>query len=208
MSDVNTRESHWDEVYRTKGDSDVSWFEEVPLLSLELIAANSGPTDAIIDIGGGASRLPDTLLARGYSDVTVLDISAEALAKATDRVESEGGKAEWIVADVTQWRPGRSYDLWHDRAAFHFLTHPADQAAYAGVLAAALRPGGTAIIATFAPDGPEKCSGLPVMRHDGHSIAAILGSGFQFEQELRHDHHTPWGSVQRFQFSVFRRLAL
>jgi trans-aconitate methyltransferase len=207
MSDVDARESHWDEVYRTKHEGEVSWFEEVPLLSLELMAANSGRTDAIIDIGGGASRLLDALLARDYSDVTVLDISAEALAKARDRVEKQGGKAEWIVADITKWCPGRSYDLWHDRAAFHFLTDPTDQAAYASVLAGALRPGGTAIIATFAPDGPEKCSGLPVMRHDAHSIAAILGRGFQLQQELRHDHRTPWGSVQRFQFSVFRRLA-
>jgi len=205
MTEADARESHWDGVYRTKGDSQVSWFEEVPHLSLQLIAANAAKSSAIIDIGGGASRLPDALLAQGYGDVTVLDISAEALAKARERIEAEGGRAEWIVSDITRWRPERSYDLWHDRAAFHFLTDPADQAAYAGVLAAALRPGGKAIIATFAPDGPEKCSGLPVVRHDGQSIGAILGPAFALEQELRHDHHTPWDSVQRFQFSVFRR---
>lgn len=205
MADQAARESHWDEVYRTKGDSQVSWFEEVPHLSLQLIAASAGPSSAIVDIGGGTSRLPDALLARGYTDVTVLDISTEALAKARGRIEADGRRAEWIVSDVTKWRPERSYDLWHDRAAFHFLTDPADQSAYAGVLAAALHPGGTAIIATFAPDGPEKCSGLPVVRHDGKSIAAILGPAFALEQELRHEHYTPWGSVQRFQFSVFRR---
>jgi SAM-dependent methyltransferase len=205
MTTAAGRETHWDEVYRTKGDSDVSWFEEVPHLSIELIGANSSLSSAIVDIGGGASRLPDTLLAGGYTDVTVLDISAEALAKARARVEAAGGRADWIVSDVTRWQPERRYDVWHDRAAFHFLTDPADQAAYAGVLAAALRSGGTAIIATFAPDGPEKCSGLPVVRHDGSSVAAVLGSDFKLERELRHEHHTPWGSVQRFQFSVFRR---
>lgn len=199
------RETHWDDVYRTKGDNDVSWFEEVPQLSLELISDSARPESAIIDIGGGASRLPDALLSAGHTDVTVLDISAEALAKARERVEQSGGKAQWIVSDVTRWHPERAYDLWHDRAAFHFLTDPADQAAYRGVLDAALRSGGTAIIATFAPDGPEKCSGLPVVRHDGASIAAVLGSGFSLVRELRHEHRTPWGSVQKFQFSVFRK---
>lgn len=199
------RETHWNDVYRTKGDNDVSWFEEVPRLSLELIGEHARPDSAIIDIGGGASRLPDALLAAGYADVTVLDISAEALARARARVQQAGREADWIVSDVTRWRPERTYDLWHDRAAFHFLTDPADRAAYRDVLDAALRGGGTAIIATFAPDGPEKCSGLPVVRHDGASIAAVLGSGFSLERELRHDHHTPWGSVQKFQFSVFRK---
>ncbi len=199
------RETHWNDVHRTKGDNDVSWFEEVPILSVELIGEHAGPDSAIIDIGGGASRLPDALLGAGYTDVTVLDISAEALAKARERVQQAGREAEWIVSDVTRWRPERTYDLWHDRAAFHFLTDPAEQAAYRDVLAAALRGGGTAIIATFAPDGPEKCSGLPVVRHDGASIAAVLGSGFSLERELRHEHHTPWGSLQKFQFSVFRK---
>jgi SAM-dependent methyltransferase len=199
------RETHWNDVYRTKGDSDVSWFEEVPRLSLDLIREHAQPTSAIIDIGGGASRLPDALLGAGYTDVTVLDISAEALAKARARVAAMGGEAQWIVSDVTKWHPVRAYDLWHDRAAFHFLTSAEDQAAYRHVLEQALRSGGTAIIATFAPDGPEKCSGLPVARHDGSSIAAVLGGGFSLERELRHEHRTPWGSVQKFQFSVFRK---
>jgi SAM-dependent methyltransferase len=199
------RETHWNDVYRTKGDSDVSWFEEVPRLSLDLIREHAQPTSAIIDIGGGASRLPDALLGAAFTDVTVLDISAEALAKARARVAAMGGEAHWIVSDVTKWRPARAYDVWHDRAAFHFLTSAEDQAAYRQVLEKALRSGGTAIIATFAPDGPEKCSGLPVARHDGSSIAAVLGSGFSLQRELRHEHHTPWGSVQKFQFSVFRK---
>lgn len=199
------RETHWNDVYRTKGDSDVSWVEDVPRLSLDLIQEHAQPTSAVIDIGGGASRLPDALLGAGYTDVTVLDISAEALAKARTRVAAMGGEAQWIVSDVTKWRPARAYDLWHDRAAFHFLTSAEDQAAYRQVLDKALRSGGTAIIATFALDGPEKCSGLPVARHDGSSIAAVLGSGFSLGREMRHDHHTPWGSVQKFQFSVFRK---
>lgn len=199
------RETHWNDVYRTKGDSDVSWFEDVPRQSLDLIAEHAQPTSAIVDIGGGASRLPDALLGAGFSDITVLDISAEALAKARARVAAMGGEAQWIVSDVTKWLPARAYDVWHDRAAFHFLTTAEDQATYRQVLEKALRSGGTAIIATFAPDGPEKCSGLPVARHDGSCIAAVLGSGFSLERELRHEHNTPWGSVQKFQFSVFAR---
>ena len=166
--------AHWENVYKIKGERDVSWFEEQPQLSLDLIRATGIETDvAIADIGGGASRLADALLDLGFTDVTVLDLSAQALASAKARLGARAGKVHWIVADVTEWTPPRSYDVWHDRAAFHFLTAPSDQAAYADRVRAAVKPGGHVIIATFAPDGPERCSGLPIVRHDAASIGAL-----------------------------------
>lgn len=196
--------THWETVYATKNVQEVSWFEDSPALSLALIDAAKGSPRSVIDIGGGASRLAGTLLER-RDDVTVLDLSSGALGVAKARLGEAAGKVDWIVADVTAWQPARTYDVWHDRAAFHFLNDPAEQRAYATALSAALKPGGTAIIGTFALDGPERCSGLPVTRHDAASIAAILGSDFTLVGEQLYDHATPGGSVQRFQFSTFRR---
>jgi SAM-dependent methyltransferase len=214
---VSERAAHWQEVYRSKSEAEVSWFEESPQLSLALMAAAGfGPTRldaAVIDIGGGASRLVDALLARGLADVSVLDLSAAALDRAKERLLADpllatrAARVSWIAADVTSWRPDRRYDLWHDRAAFHFLTTPAEQQAYVAALRQALVIGGVAIIGTFAPDGPEKCSGLPVMRHDAESLSRCLGAGFQMIATRRHDHQTPWGAVQHFQFTTFRRSA-
>lgn len=202
---TEARPAHWDKVYTTKADDSVSWFEQSPTVSLELIEAAGVGLGSIIDIGGGASRLVDALLARGHVNVAVLDLSVQALEIAKARLGPRGKAVEWIVADVTQWQPGRRFDLWHDRAAFHFLTTPAAQAAYAKTLSSALNPGGVAIIGTFAPDGPEKCSGLPVARHDAASLGTVLGPDFTLFGERRHDHVTPVGSVQKFQFSSFRK---
>ena len=160
---------------------------------------------SIIDIGGGASRLADALVAEGFHSVSVLDVSEKALATSRDRLGPRAENVAWIVADVTAWRPDKSYDLWHDRAAFHFLTEPADRAAYAECVRNAVRPGGHVIIGTFAPDGPERCSGLPVVRHDAASIGEVLGPSFKLIESRRHDHLTPGGTVQRFQFSRFQR---
>jgi trans-aconitate methyltransferase len=201
-----SRRNHWENVYRTKGENQVSWFQEMPEPSLELMElAGATEGSAIIDIGGGASRLVDCLVARGYQDLTVLDLSAAALASARSRIGDMADHVTWIAADVTVWQPSRAYDVWHDRAAFHFLTERADQAAYAARLRRALRPGGHAIIGTFAPDGPERCSGLPVRRHDAESLATALGSGFQLIDSRRHEHTTPWGATQNFHFGTFRR---
>ena len=200
------RRSHWEKVYSTKQENEVSWFEDTPELSVSLLQeAGLSPTMSVIDIGGGASRLVDALLAHGQDHVTVLDLSAAALATARARI-GDDAKVTWIVSDITQWVPDRAYDLWHDRAAFHFLTAPADQQAYATTLHAALKSGGRAVIGTFAPDGPEKCSGLPVARHDAESLAAVLGPRFLLLATHRHEHATPWGAVQKFQFSSFERL--
>lgn len=201
------RHAHWDNVYRTKGERDVSWFQDSPQSSLDLIRAAGAQLDAaIVDIGGGTSRLVDALLAQGYENVTVLDISEQALATLKARLGAQSSRVMWIAADVTAWRPDRVYDLWHDRAAFHFLTEPADRASYVARLSRALRPGGHAIIGTFALDGPQRCSGLPVVRYDAASLGAVLGPSFQLLQSRDDAHHTPWHSVQHFQFSLFRRL--
>lgn len=200
------RNAHWQGVYSSKAETEVSWFEQDAALSLALIEGTGlGRDGIVIDVGGGASRLVDALLARGQAGVSVLDISAEALAVARRRLGAQADAARWIVSDITAWVPDRAYDLWHDRAAFHFLTEPADQQAYRDVLDKALKPGGHATIGTFAPDGPEKCSNLPVARHDAASIGRILGPGFKLVETLRHDHRTPWDSVQKFQFSIFRK---
>lgn len=202
------RRDHWEGVYTAKGEGEVSWFQETPAPSLDLLRLiGVSPTSALIDIGGGASRLADCLLAQGFVNVTVLDLAEAALTKARERLGKEAGKVKWVVADVTRWRPSKTYDVWHDRAALHFLTDPEDQSAYVRVLKRALRPGGHAIIGTFALDGPEKCSGLPVKRHSAESLGALLGSDFVLIDERRHEHVTPWKSVQKFQFSTFRRRA-
>ena len=205
MSDIEGQ-THWEDVYTTRGEKEVSWFQENPAPSLDLIALTGLSEDAaIIDIGGGASRLVDDLITRKFRRLTVLDLSGAALAAVRKRLGDRGADVRWEIADVTKWEPTQTYDLWHDRAAFHFLTHHADQSAYIDRLRKALKPGGYVIIGTFAPDGPERCSGLPIMRHDATTLAAILGNDFVLIDTRRHDHATPWGAVQRFQFSTFRR---
>ena len=200
------RSQHWETVYETKGEREVSWFQETPAISLALIRSTGvAPRSPIIDIGAGASRLVDALLAQGYEALTVLDLSESALAAVKQRLGTAAAKVTWIVADVVGWKPPQTYELWHDRAAFHFLTEASDRSAYVATLRAALPSGGHAVIATFALDGPERCSGLPVVRYDAASLAATLGDDFELVETRPHDHLTPGGSLQRFQFSVFRR---
>lgn len=207
MSSAN-RTEHWNGVYGARTEAEVSWFQETPEPSLDLlrlIGASSG--DAIIDIGGGASRLVDYLLNEGFENVTVLDLSETALTTARNRLGERGSNVIWITSDVTTWEPGELYEVWHDRAALHFLTERADQASYVKRLKKALRVGGHAIIGTFALDGPEKCSGLPVVRHDANSLSALLGPEFVLIDTRRHEHTTPSSSVQMFQFSTYHRQA-
>jgi SAM-dependent methyltransferase len=201
-----SRQAHWQNVYAKKGENEVSWFQENPAPSLELIAqVGATSASAIIDIGGGASRLVDKLVERGFKDITVLDLSEAALEAAKGRLGGRAAQVHWIVADATVWEPQKAYDIWHDRAAFHFLTEDRDRAAYVARLEGALKVGGYAVIATFALDGPERCSGLPVVRYDPVSLGQTLGRAFQLVDTRRHAHATPWGSNQSFQFSVFRR---
>lgn len=205
---MSNRSTHWDHVYTTKGEAEVSWFQDTPTISLAMIrAARPDHAAAIIDIGGGASRLADSLLQEGYRDIAVLDLSASALEIAKKRIGATAATIDWIVADATTWRPAKTYDVWHDRAAFHFLTDPHDRAAYVERLRSAVAPDGYVIIGTFALDGPEKCSGLPVQRHDSASLSVELGPAFELIETRSETHHTPWHSTQAFQFSRFRRRA-
>ena len=159
--------AHWDTVYRTKSADSVSWYQPSPDASLAAIARTGvGPSTAIIDIGGGASLLVDRLLGQDFTDVSVLDTAAPALDIVRNRIGAAAAKVDFIVADITHWMPMGRYAVWHDRAVFHFLTNDDDRAAYRRALDAGLAPGGFLILATFAADGPEKCSGLPVRRHD------------------------------------------
>ena len=203
--ETESRQAHWERVYTTKGENEVSWFQDNPAPSLELIAAvGATPATAIIDIGGGASRLVDGLLAKGFRALSMLDLSDAALKAAKSRLGAQSENVTWIVADATLWEPAEVYDIWHDRAAFHFLTEENDRVAYIERMKKALRAGGHAIVATFAPDGPERCSGLRVMRYDAETLGRTLGQEFDLIETRRHSHTTPWGSTQSFQFSVFR----
>lgn len=169
MNDAGRR-AHWEQMYTTKGDKDVSWFQENAEPSMSLLrAAGLSADDRVIDIGGGASRLVDTLVSEGFPHVTVLDLSEAALSTARTRLGANADKAQWIVADVTQWEPSQTFDIWHDRAAFHFLADAADRAAYVQRMRRAVTPGGHAILGTFALDGPERCSGLPTVRYSGET---------------------------------------
>lgn len=188
---------HWNKVYAAKGEDKVSWFKTELPTSLELIR-KTGIKSGIIDVGGGASRLIDQLVAQNYTDLTVLDISEQGLDIAKSRLCNQN--INWIVADITQWQPSRQYNLWHDWAVFHFLNTPEQQARYVKALKAALAPGGQVIIAAFAPDGPLECSNLPITRHDVKSITQALGSSFRMEEMRNEIHSTPGGKEQSFNY--------
>ncbi|CAA7618853.1 SAM-dependent methyltransferase [Candidatus Terasakiella magnetica] len=201
-----TQRDHWQTVWTTKAPEAVSWHQDDPAASLALIRAAGLRRDAaIIDVGGGASVLVDRLVEAGFIHVAVLDISGAALQHTAERLGPLGDEVAWIESDVLSWRPVPGlFDLWHDRAVFHFLTDPAQQAAYVAVMRRALGPEAQVILGTFAPDGPERCSGLPVCRHDSASLSAMLGPDFRLEEELDEDHHTPGGMVQKFHWCRFR----
>ena len=201
-----SNQSHWETVYQTKDSQQVSWYQPHAALSFEWIAALPlGPLAAVIDVGGGASRLVDELLAAGFEKLTVLDIAGAALNVAQARLGTRAGQVQWLQADMTAVQlPARSVDVWHDRAVFHFLTQTEQRAASRPQLQAALRPGGFCILATFALDGPEKCSGLPVCRYDVDLLQKELGPAFVLQQSARQMHATPFGTEQAFQFACFR----
>jgi SAM-dependent methyltransferase len=201
---TQTPKEHWESVYASRTDVELSWTQSDPSLSLSLIGEVC-PTGRIIDVGGGTSPLADRLLALGYS-VTVLDISESAITRGRHRLEARAAQIKWIVADVTTNPALNSFDLWHDRAVFHFLTNPADRAAYLALLNRAIAVGRHAVIATFALDGPEKCSGLDVRRYSGPTLSAELGRSFELLKSVPETHVTPWGRPQSFQYSVFERV--
>jgi SAM-dependent methyltransferase len=202
---MNSEQEHWNNVYATKDEDAVSWFEASPERSLAMIEATGVPRSAaIIDIGGGLSRLPDALVTAGYSDVTVLDISKEAIERITAR-HAGNPAIKGIVGDLRNFKPQRGYDLWHDRAVLHFMIEEEDRRRYHAALTNAVKPGGHVIIATFAPTGPEKCSGLPVRRYSPADLDAFLGPEFEHREAFAFDHVTPGGARQRFQAGRFQR---
>jgi len=196
---TNEPRQHWQSVYRTKAPSDVSWYEPIPQRSLEFVrAACLPPGSPILDVGGGTSTLVDHLLAAGFTDITVLDIAAAALAEAEARLGAAACRVQWIAEDITAWQPARRYRLWHDRAVFHFLVDPVLRAGYAGVLRAALATGGHVVMATFGPNGPTRCSGLDVKRYSADELSAVLGPSFRLVRSQIAAHVTPAGHTQEF----------
>lgn len=200
MSDDSA--DHWDAAFASRDLDAVSWFEETPVHSVELLRQQPG---SVIDIGAGASRLPDALVAEGREDITVLDISREALAVTRERLGSAEGRVAYVVSDVLSWEPSRTYDAWHDRAVLHFLTEPANQAAYVDLAARTISPGGLLVLATFGPDGPTSCSGLPTARHSAEDLAALVAPAFTLTHAETRIHRTPGGSEQQFTWISARR---
>ncbi len=200
------RRAHWDDAYTAKVETRVSWYQPRPDRSLDLIKeAAPHPSASIIDIGGGASTLVDALLGDDYTDLTVLDVSEVALSRSKVRLGEFAGKISWIVADITQWQPQRMWDIWHDRAVFHFLTDRSAQGAYIAALKRGTSAGSAVIMATFALNGPERCSGLPVQRYSPATLAARLGPDFRLYAEAAETHPTPFGTNQEFAYAAFRR---
>ena len=208
MQEPMNLKEHWNHVYQTKAHDDVSWYQSRPAASLKLIeACGVGKQEDIIDVGGDASVLVDFLLDVGFTRLAVLDISATALSHAKERLGARAGDVEWFEADVTGFTSPHCFNLWHDRAVFHFLTAKADRQKYVQTLKRTLTPDGHVIIATFAIDGPLKCSGLEVARYDASAIVAELGEGFRLLEQVDETHTTPWGTEQKFSYFRFARSA-
>ena len=199
--------NHWENIYKTKSSKNVSWYKPHLERSLEIILQLRLPKDAaMIDVGGGASTLPDDLLSKGFKDITILDISREALEVSKNRLANKAHVIQWLEADITtvQLKPNH-YDLWHDRAVFHFLTKPEDRQKYINTLQNAVKPGGHVLIATFGLNGPLKCSGLEIVRYSAESLQRELGGEFQLEKQLTEIRKTPFETTQEFLYCLFRR---
>ncbi|QAU22664.1 class I SAM-dependent methyltransferase [Dyella sp. M7H15-1] len=198
---------HWEQIYTTKSEKDVSWFQEHARQSIELIKRTGiSKGSSIIDVGGGTSTLVDDLLVHGYQHVTVLDLSEAALEASRVRLAERALGVSWLTGDITMLElPRHAYDIWHDRAVFHFLTAREKREAYVNAVLRAVKPGGHVIVATFAEDGPEKCSGLSVMRYSADSLHAQFGTPFTLLQQEHEEHQTPFGTVQKFIYCLCRK---
>ena len=200
------RQAHWQRVYTSRSHTDVSWFQAEPARSLEFIEASGiSKHRRIIDVGGGASTLVDHLMDRGFSQLTVLDIAEDALRQAQQRLGDSASDVDWQIADVVAFHAERRFALWHDRAVLHFLADPGERARYVEALQRALEPGGHVVLAAFAPDGPEKCSGLPVRRYSVDMFRELLGPGFELQGEALEEHTTPGGARQQFLYTRWQK---
>lgn len=200
------RKQHWEAIYAAKADTDVSWYEIDPKVSFDLIKRAAPAGGRVIDVGGGQSRLVDKLLDAGFEHVAVLDISSVALQRTQSRLGERARQVEWIVADVTAVQNIGTFDVWHDRAVFHFLTEPQHRKSYVELAASTVRVGGHVIVGTFALDGPVACSGLEVCRYDARLLANEMGAAFKLVHQLDHVHTTPGGKPQKFCFGLFQRV--
>ena len=200
----NEKKYHWEKVYNTKQANEVSWTQEIPQTSLDFIRGFGLPLSAkIIDIGGGDSKLVDFLLSEGFTDITVLDISEKALERARLRLGEKAGQVKWIVSDITEFEPKEHYDIWHDRATFHFLTSPEQVKTYLATARNAVN--GFLTIGTFSEKGPKKCSGLDIRQYSEETLQAELNSGFEKIRCIQEEHITPFNTIQDFLFCSFKR---
>lgn len=201
-----SREDHWQDVYSRTDEQSVSWFQPLPTRSLAILEQlRVGASQSVVDVGAGASHLVDELLAREFSDLTILDVSAAALDKARARVGANAAGVQWVVHDVLTWTPHRHFDVWHDRAVFHFLTEPGEVKLYLDVVGGAVGVGGLVVIGTFADDGPTHCSGLPVSRYRPEELSAVFGPAYEQLGSWREEHRTPADDVQPFTWVALRR---
>ncbi|TAF65707.1 MAG: class I SAM-dependent methyltransferase [Cytophagales bacterium] len=204
--ETTERKQHWENIYQHKTLQEVSWYQPTPETSLSFIAKATLPLDAsIIDIGGGDSFLVDELIAKGYQNITVLDISAGAIERAKKRLGEKATLVKWIVSDIVQFEPTEKYDFWHDRAAFHFLTTGAEIQQYIEIAQKAIQPTGKMLIATFSEQGPQKCSGIVIQQYSEAQLEARWQPFFQKIDCARTDHHTPFNTVQNFVFCLFQK---
>ena len=200
------KKGHWENVYSTKQLNEVSWYQPNPSVSLQFVnELGISPNNSIIDIGGGDSLLVDHLLDAGFTDITVLDISEAAIERAKKRLGARAEQVHWIVSDITDFRPERSYDFWHDRATFHFLTTDSEIQTYLAISQDALVSGGKLMIGTFAENGPEKCSGLPVKQYSEESMSQTIRRWFEKIKCIHTDHITPFNTIQHFLFCSFNK---
>ena len=200
----STRKKHWETVYETKEPNQVSWTQSIPKTSLDFIHFFNLPKDArIIDIGGGDSKLVDFLLEEGFTNITVLDISSKALERAKQRLGVNAEKIEWIVSDIIDFNPEKSFDVWHDRAAFHFLTTPEQKEKYVETVRKTVN--GYLVLGTFSENGPKKCSGLDIEQYSEITLSRLLDSGFEKVKCLTEDHTTPFETIQNFLFCGFKK---
>ncbi len=204
-----TRKDHWERIYETKQPNEFSWTQEVPGTSLEFIHSFNLPKSSrIIDIGGGDSKLVDFLLDEGFENITVLDISSKALERAKKRLVGRANRVTWIPSDITEFSPDTTYDLWHDRATFHFLTKDTEIKKYLSAMRKSVKPGGYVIIGTFSTKGPKRCSGLDVRQYSEETLMEQLNGGLEKIRCITEDHITPFNTKQNFLFCSFRRTSL
>ena len=198
------RTAHWENVYETKAPNKVSWSQEYPKISFEIVQSFELPKTAkIIDVGGGDSKLVDCLLDNGYEDITVLDISEKALIRAQNRLQDKASKVNWIVSDITKFKPDTSFDIWHDRAAFHFLTEADEISQYVALASSCVK--GYLSVGTFSKQGPVKCSGLNILQYSKEELMSAFSSGFNYLDSKFEDHTTPFDTIQNFLFCSFKK---